>query len=41
MDDLAFLQATAAEETSTVPPVGQDRGSESPIDLDFFEQMDD
>ena len=40
VDGLALLQVTVAEETSTIPPAGQDRGSESPVDLDFFEQMD-
>ena len=40
VDNLALLQATVAEETSTVPPAGQDRGSESPVDHEYFEQLD-
>ncbi|GJN18671.1 hypothetical protein PR202_gb05855 [Eleusine coracana subsp. coracana] len=40
VDDLALLQANVVEETFTVPLAGQDNGSESPVDLEFFKQLD-
>ena len=39
MADLLLLQ-TSTQETTTVTPAAQDSGTESLVDLGFFEQLD-